>query len=269
MPSAGAGRSVSASGPSSVPRSERPFDPVWYEELAAKEDAHFWFRARARLIVHFLRRHSPGMRSFIEYGCGTGHVLAAVGKAFPEAELVGTEYFEEALPFARRRIPRARFQALDLLRSGFDQSFDVAGAFDVLEHIEDDLGAARAIARSLRPGGIAIVTVPQHRWLWSWQDECSMHHRRYTRDGIRALLREAGLEPLETASFTSLLLPAMALSRLGRADPAPDPMAEFRLPRAVGWSLWQVMRAESWLISHGARFPAGGSLLAVARRPGG
>lgn len=245
----------------------RPFDPVWYAELAAKEDAHFWFRARARLITHFLRRHASGMRDFAEFGCGTGHVLAAVAAAFPGASLLGTEFFEEALPFARARVPGARFVALDLQRSGFDSCFDAVGAFDVLEHIEDDLGALRAMARSLRPGGVAILTVPQHRWLWSWQDECSMHFRRYSRPGLRELAARAGLEPVEDASFTSLLLPAMALSRRGRTGAAPDPMAEFRLPAALGWSLWQVMRAEAWLVSRGVRFPAGGSLLLVARRP--
>jgi SAM-dependent methyltransferase len=253
--------------PPSQPEPSRPFDPVWYAELAAKEDAHFWFRARARLIVHFLRRHLPGMRDFTEFGCGTGHALAAVAGAFPDAALLGTEYFEEALPFARARVPRARFAALDLLRSEFDSCFDAVGAFDVLEHIEDDLGALRSMARSLRPGGIAVITVPQHRWLWSWQDECSMHFRRYSRRGLRELAARAGLEPVEDASFTSLLLPAMALSRRGRPGAAPDPMAEFRLPPALGWSLWQVMRAEAWLVSHGVRFPAGGSLLLVARRP--
>lgn len=245
----------------------RPFDPAWYEELAAKEDAHFWFRARAGLIVRFLREFAPGMRSFAEFGCGTGHVLAAVAASFPEAALLGTEYFDEALPFARRRVARAEFVRLDLLDSPFEGRFDAVGAFDVIEHIEDDLGALRAIARSLVPGGTAVVTVPQHRWLWSWQDECSMHHRRYSRGDLRAKLRAAGLEPVAEASFVSLLLPAMLLSRRGRPGASPDPMAEFRLHPSVNRALDAVMRAESWMIGRGARFPAGGSLLAVARRP--
>ena len=245
----------------------RPFDPGWYEELAAKEDAHFWFRARAGLIVRFLREHAGGMRSFAEFGCGTGHVLTAVAAAFPAARLVGTEYFEEALPFARSRVPRAEFVRLDLLDSPFESRFDAVGAFDVVEHIEDDLGALRSIARSLVPGGVAVVTVPQHRWLWSWQDECSMHRRRYSRDELRAKLRAAGLEPVADASFVSLLLPAMLLSRRGRPGETPDPMAEFRIHPALNRALDAVMRAESWLIGKGLRFPAGGSLLAVARRP--
>ena len=42
-----------------------------------------------------------------------------------------------------------------------DSSFDVIIACDVLEHVPDDLAAMRELYRILRPGGIAILTVPQ------------------------------------------------------------------------------------------------------------
>ncbi|MEP6914702.1 MAG: methyltransferase domain-containing protein [Acidobacteriota bacterium] len=42
-----------------------------------------------------------------------------------------------------------------------DGRFDVLIACDVIEHIENDIGAFREIRRVLRPGGTAIITVPQ------------------------------------------------------------------------------------------------------------
>lgn len=40
-------------------------------------------------------------------------------------------------------------------------SFDTAIACDVLEHVPDDRAAMRELYRVLRPGGFAVVTVPQ------------------------------------------------------------------------------------------------------------
>jgi SAM-dependent methyltransferase len=251
----------------SAPEANRPFDPAWYEELSAREDENFWFRARAALIVRHLRSACPGMRSFAEFGCGTGHVLAAVHRAFPAAELTATEFFEEGLQAARRRVPSARFLRVDLEEAGLDSPVDAVGAFDVLEHIRDDAAAARSLAASVRRGGSVLVTVPQHPGLWSWQDECSMHQRRYRSSGISALLSEAGLRVEREVSFVSLLLPLMVASRKARVGPPPDPMAEFRISGWTNGLLHAVMQVEDALRRCGVRYPAGGSLLVVARRP--
>ncbi len=42
-----------------------------------------------------------------------------------------------------------------------DGSFDIVIACDVLEHVPDDRAAMREVGRVLRPGGTAILTVPQ------------------------------------------------------------------------------------------------------------
>ena len=245
---------------------DRPFDPVWYDELSRQEDGHFWFRTRAKLIVRALRAACPDMRSFAEFGCGTGHVLSAVHHAFPGAELTGTEFFEEGLAATRRRLPSARLMRMDLEREGLVQPVDAVGAFDVLEHVADDSAAVCSMAASLRQGGVAVVTVPQHPQLWSWQDECSMHHRRYRRTELRGLLEFAGFEVEREISFVSLLLPLMFASRRCRIGEVPDPMAEFRMPAVLNLALRGVMTVEDALRRCGVRYPVGGSLLAVARR---
>lgn len=42
-----------------------------------------------------------------------------------------------------------------------DASYDVVIACDVLEHVPDDIAAMRELHRVLRPGGVAILSVPQ------------------------------------------------------------------------------------------------------------
>ena len=48
----------------------------------------------------------------------------------------------------------------DLVRTALDQTYDLIIANHILEHIPDDGAAMSNIARMLKPGGSAIVTVP-------------------------------------------------------------------------------------------------------------
>ena len=63
----------------------------------------------------------------------------------------------------------------------FQGEFDIVGAFDVLEHIENDELVMQGVRNALRPGGLFLVTVPQYQWMWSALDEIVHHKRRYSR----------------------------------------------------------------------------------------
>ena len=244
------------------------YDPEHFDRLFALEAGHFWFRGRNRLIQWALRRYCAAARSFCEIGCGTGYVLSGVREALPGAALSASEVFAEGLPFAARRVPGARLMQMDARAIPFEEEFDAMGAFDVIEHIEDDGAALRAMHRALAPGGALLLTVPQHPWLWSWMDDAAHHVRRYTAAGLRSKVEQAGFRVERMSSFVSLLLPAMMLSRLGRRKAAvqADPYAEFKMSPAVNRVLEWVLALERGLIRAGLSFPAGGSLLVVARK---
>jgi SAM-dependent methyltransferase len=147
------------------------------------------------------------------------------------------------------------------------EHFDAVGAFDVIEHIKDDELVLREIHGSLRPGGGLIVTVPQHRWLWSHQDTAACHVRRYEAGELRQKVRRAGFSVLFETSFMSVLLPLMYLSRIRKKDVENyDPLAELRIGKAMNRMLLSMMQFEGFLIRSGLRMPFGGSRLLVARR---
>lgn len=82
-----------------------------------------------------------------------------------------------------------------------DGSFDRVIAAEVLEHIHEDETAMAEIARVLKPGGLAAVTVP--RWwpekvCWALSDEYHEveggHVRVYRRSELVERLERAGLE---------------------------------------------------------------------------
>jgi len=240
----------------------------FYPELAAIEAGNFWFMARNRLIVRTMQRYFPKPRRILEIGCGTGFVLSALVNAFPESELTGSEIFSAGLAYAARRAPEVDFLQMDARQLPFVAHFDVVGAFDVLEHIFEDQRVLAQIHQALRPGGGLILTVPQHPWLWSRQDESACHVRRYTAVELRRKVIAAGFSPLYETSFVSLLLPLMVLSRLrkNRTVTRNDPMSELRIGRVANALLGHVMAVESGLVRLGLRFPVGGSRLLVAKQ---
>ena len=250
-------------------QAEEGYDPAHFSALAGLESRNFWFRARNRLIVWALGRYFPGARRFLEVGCGTGFVLSGIAAAFPALEIAGSEVAAEGLDFASRRVPAARLIQMDARRIPFRGEFDVAGAFDVIEHIEDDRAVLRALREALAPGGGLLLTVPQHPFLWSEYDVHARHVRRYRATDLRAKLVEAGFEIVKMTSFVTLLLPLMTASRLAqqKSRAGYDPLAELRIAPWLNWVLERALDFERLLIRVGIPFPAGGSLLVVAKRP--
>lgn len=243
------------------------FDPVFFAELAEVEAANFWFRGRNRLIRWALRKYAPTMSSMLEVGCGTAFVLTGVSEEFPGASLSGSEIFVDGLTYAAERLPDADLMQMDARDIPFVEEFDVVGAFDVLEHIEEDETALGQIFQSLKPGGTMLIAVPQHAWLWSQADVHAHHVRRYTRGELESKISAAGFEVLRNTSFVTLLLPLMLVSRWRQREAATyDPDAEFAINRVLNWMLERVMGIERLLIQCGLTLPVGGSRLVVARK---
>jgi SAM-dependent methyltransferase len=248
--------------------SNEGFEVDAFERLARLEPTSFWFRSRNRLVIQLVRRHFSRARSLFEIGCGTGFVLAGIHEAMPEVRLVGADLHPAGLAFAAPRVPGAELYQMDARRIPFDSEFDVVIALDVLEHIEQDDRVLAELLKALRPGGVAIIAVPQHPWLWNAGDNFSHHKRRYRRPELKAKLLRAGFELLQTTSFVSLLLPLMALSRATqRGRRTYDPSGEFHIPRPLDRGFEALLETDRWLIRRGFSLPAGGSLVAAARRP--
>lgn len=244
-----------------------PFPTESFAPLAAAEASHWWFRSRNRLLLWVLQQKIGSFHTLLEVGCGTGFVLEAIRRTCPQADLYGSEFFEEGLVFARQRIPTATFTQLDARLLQEHDRYEVIGAFDVLEHISEDVDVLENLARALTSKGHLLITVPQHSWLWSSVDEQACHVRRYSRRELVRKVRSVGLRVEYVTSFVSLLLPLMLMARSRATTTDYDPMAEFRLAPWLNRSLEAVMSLERKLLKSGVNFPMGGSLLLLATKP--
>lgn len=246
-----------------------------FEHLIQIEDGHFWFESRNSAIHHLVSTYLPATdqtKSFLEIGCGTGFVLRMLSQ-MPGIRAAGAEIHLAGAKFAQSRVPpTVEVVQLDAFQMTFASAFDAIGVFDVIEHLDDDVGVLRKIHEALKPGGICFASVPQHAWLWSPQDEMAGHKRRYSRRMLTDRLAAAGLEIQYVTSFCFIVMPLFAASRLkkkrlGLEEAKKQLMSEVTLSPATNRLLKAMLKIDLACIRRGLRLPCGGSLLAVARRP--
>lgn len=245
------------------------FKSDYFSDLAKLEEANFWFRSRNQLILWAIEKYAPDFQSLLEIGCGTAYVLSGVSKKFPDSTLSGSEIFLAGLDFAAARLPCVKFMQMDARAIPFENEFDVVGAFDVVEHIKEDVHVLSQIHASLKPEGLLVLTVPQHAWLWSAADDYACHERRYAAAELHVKIKNAGFQLLRSTSFVTALLPAMMISRFVQRRTSIenfDASAELKISPWLNHLFWRVLSLERKLIQKGLDFPVGGSRLIVAKK---
>jgi len=148
-----------------------------------------------------------------------------------------------------------------------DQSFGVMVLLDVLEHIDDDSLAFQAIHSLLRPGGIAVITVPAYNFLWSKHDETIGHKRRYTAAELRSKAMTCGLDTVRTSYFNFFLFPFSLLAKIRLMLPGGDPMSIMREPPSfINSFFFHLFSLEKYPLTV-INFPFGLSIFMVVRKP--
>jgi SAM-dependent methyltransferase len=243
------------------------FSEKSFEGLAQLEADNFWFRSRNKIIVWALRKYFSDFECLLEVGCGTGFVLQAISHEFPNALIVGSEIYTTGLKFAAKRLPFVELIQMDARKIPFEAEFDLVVAFDVIEHILEDELVLQNFHRAIKPGGGCLISVPQHKWLWSPEDDVACHKRRYSISELHAKVKAAGFSIQHSTSFVSLLLPLMLASRLmARISGRADSKQMLALNPTVDKVLEFIMRFEYFLIRLGVTLPIGGSRLVVLHR---
>ncbi len=241
--------------------------PSEFEKIFQFEGKHWWFAERRRLLRFLLERFVPDRNATVlDVGCGTGHHLLYLAR-LGYARARGIDLAPQAIAFCHR-LGLTNVQTADATRLPFpDAAVDAVLACDVVEHLADDRRALRELARVLKPGGVAIITVPAFHFLWSRHDEVLQHYRRYRMADVVQLVTG---QPFTVAYWSYLfcaIFPAVVVyrwfARLLRLERTSDLEAT---AEPFNTLLTWVGSAEVATLRAIPRLPFGTSLAVVLRR---
>ena len=228
-------------------------------------ERHWWWRARERVILRALETHRPasGWKNVLDVGCGDGLFFDRL------AELDGVELVEGVEPAAALVSANGPHRA-QIHVVPFDASFEPGRRYslvlmlDVLEHLEDPVGALRHALSLLDAEGVFVATVPAFMALWTQHDELNHHFTRYDKVSFAALAAAAGLRVVESRYFFRWTAAAKLVARVREAL-LPTSPALPKVPAApINRALYLMSRLEEKLVG-GVGLPFGSSLLVVGR----
>jgi SAM-dependent methyltransferase len=203
----------------------------------------------------------------LNVGCGTGGTIDMLEK-FGKVDNVDTS--DDAIAFVEK-LGYGNITKVDGIDLPFkDKTYDVVGAFDVLEHIEDHKGALSEWKRVLKDDGAIVITVPAYQWLWSAHDVSSRHRRRYTLKSLIAVATEAGLRPEKKSYAISFLLPLVVGFRLASKilDRKVGSQSSYvPVPRSINKLFTALLKAEAKM-HNTVSLPAGTSVITILRKIG-
>jgi ubiquinone/menaquinone biosynthesis C-methylase UbiE len=157
-------------------------------------------------VLQAIADHLPSPADVLDLGTADGRMLNAVHQRYPTARCVGVEYTEELAAFAAECFPDVEIlqgdcQALDFA----DESFDVAIATAVIEHVPDPARMVREAKRVLRAGGILVLTSPDPFWervaTMTGHLRDDQHHLVMTLKQLTELMQDGGFAVVTARKF--------------------------------------------------------------------
>lgn len=236
------------------------------------EKDSFWFNHRNDVILEAVKKYSP-KKFFFDIGGGNGFVAKGLQESGVKVVLVEPGH-QGALNAKRRNIKKVVCATLEDAQFN-KSSIESMGMFDVVEHIQDDIGFLKDAHSYLEKGGYIYITVPAYKFLWSKEDDFAGHYRRYSLSQLETLVNKCGFDVVYSTYIFSILPLPVFLSRtiptkLGLAKKSSDINKNKRehnnnkgffnsiLNRIWRWELQNIKKAK--------KIPFGGSSFVVAKK---
>jgi len=203
-------------------------DPAEIYRYLTRKEADMAFKRRAWTIFEWLGPTDG--QTILDCGCGRGFYLKML-RYLGTARLFGIDLVLPHLRKARRNtanLPAVLVGNASIYNLPFpDETFDAVLLSEILEHVDRDVDALREVRRVLKPGGLALITVPHADYPFWWDPInktletlfdthigrgplagiWAFHVRLYTPETLRETVLEAGFRVEAERSFTHHCLP--------------------------------------------------------------
>jgi len=237
-----------------------------YKEIQNLQKRKNWFlHGRNHLALSLIKKHANVIEpvKVLDVGCSEGGFLATLkSNGF---DFSGIDVNQSALDLCKNYGCQDNVKYGDALSIPFEnETFDVVTLLDIIEHIEDDSKALKESMRVCKAGGMILIFVPAHQWLWSTNDVVYHHKRRYSQKQIVNLLKSMNLKIKNTSYFNMFLfvpfLGMILLKKIMGDTKASNVLT--MVPRAINWIFTQLMKFEAFMISKlGWHLPFGSSIV--------
>jgi SAM-dependent methyltransferase len=243
-------------------------DDEAYKEMIELQEKHWWFVARREVIqsIMNLQMNESSTSKVLEIGCGVG---GNVGLLSQSGNYLGIDMHRSAVDYCSEKFPQFDFQCTrmeDIPREFSSNKFDSIYILDVLEHIDDQIAILKSTQNYLNQNGKILLTVPAFEFLWSPHDDFVHHVRRYTKNGLKKTLEEAGFKIERISYFNSILFPLALIQRLSMRLVKKKLSTHLSTPPKVVDRLFQFIFAqEAWILKH-TNLPVGLSIIVVVSK---
>lgn len=221
---------------------------------------YWWYRARADLLQAALGDHLGSPQRMLDVGSADG----------PSVTWMRGDYERISVDVDPRGLVGGTGACGSLLNLPFrDATFDLVGAFDVIEHCEPEAQAVSELFRVLRPGGRLLASVPAYQWAWTQHDVRAGHYRRYTRPRLVSAVEAAGFQVDRCTYGFGGVFPMFAAERVLRRVRGEDRDAPQSLPQvspAMDRLLTGLSRREARVLKR-RDLPFGSSVFLAAHKP--
>jgi len=237
------------------------------------EENSFWFRHRNSCIIEMIDNHpSPNSGPIFDVGGGNGFVAKGLLDVGLDVVLVEPGP-HGAMNAKKRGVPHVICATTHTakFKSG---TIPAIGVFDVVEHIEDDIGFLNHLWDLLVPGGMLYLTVPTYQLLWSQEDVDGGHFRRYTLNNIKKKILHSGFD-ISYSSYIFSYLPLFVFLlrtlpyklNLVKSSASDSIKQDHSSPKGIGSKILNLFHNwELKKIRVRKKIPLGGSCMIAAKK---
>ncbi|MEK7432418.1 MAG: methyltransferase domain-containing protein [Cyanobacteriota bacterium] len=188
-------------------------DKNYYEEYFFLERNHWWFKIRLEIIQDLIKKYASknSKLKILNVGTATGRTSEILAKF---GEVTSVEYDQDCINFTQNKIKIDIVNASILDLPFNDNEFDLVCAFDVIEHVEDDIKAIKELNRVCKNNSLIFITVPTFMILWSEHDDVNHHYRRYLMKQVLSLFTQIEGAIVKKSYFNTFLFPPILIFRL-------------------------------------------------------